>query len=165
MKKWLVYIVIPLLIVAILIFWLQSRQIKSQIANKQPLTSLPTATLHIKNQVLKVEVANTPQTQEQGLSDRASLPEDHGMLFDFTNAADKQPEFWMKDMHFNLDFIWIANNKIIGINPNVPAPQKTTDPLPTYRPPANIDYELEVNAGWSEYHNIQVGDSVEIIKD
>jgi uncharacterized membrane protein (UPF0127 family) len=165
MKKQFASITIIVLLLLIAIFGLLGQHNNQKTPNKNPNSALPTATLKIKDQILKVEVANTPQTQEHGLSDRASLPQDHGMLFDFTQASEKQPEFWMKDMRFNLDFIWIAKNKIIGINQNVPAPTKPTDPLPTYRPPGDIDYELEVNAGWSSNHNILVGDSVEIIKD
>lgn len=165
MKKQFASITIIILLLLIVIFGFLGRHNTAQKTNKTPVSELPTATLKIKDQILKVELANTPQAQEHGLSDRASLAQDHGMLFDFTNASEKQPEFWMKDMHFNLDFIWIANNKIIGMTANVPAPKNPSEPLPTYSPPGNIDYELEVNAGWSKNHNVLVGDTVEIIKD
>ncbi len=87
-----------------------------------------------------------------------------GMLFDFvaTQTVGKK-QFWMIDMQFNLDMIWIANNKIIGIDKNVPAPPLGTpeEKLPRYPSPGPIEYALEVNTGWSDAHDIKIGDAVQ----
>ena len=80
------------------------------------------------------------------------------MLFDFKQST--QPSFWMKDMNFSLDLIWISQNKIAGVTENVPAPSNKNQKLPLYSPPSPIDQVLEVNAGWAKKNNIAVGDEV-----
>lgn len=57
----------------------------------------------------KVEVVDTPEGMERGLSGRKSLGDDEGMLFDFGSV---QPEvsFWMKDTHIPLDIIFINDD-------------------------------------------------------
>ncbi len=118
--------------------------------------------LHVGGSQLRVVVANTDSAREQGLSGQQKLTEDQGMLFDFRNTTFKRPGFWMKDMLFALDFIWINNNKIIGITKLVPAPlpHASLQSLPLYYPPGDIDQVLEVNSGWSDRHNINVGDNL-----
>ena len=119
--------------------------------------------LQVGSRSLMVEVADTAQTMQQGLSGRASMADGEGMLFNF-GATAVYPSFWMKDMDFNLDFIWITQNKIIGITPNVPKPdckQPSSDCiLPNYYPPSAVNEVLEANAGWAQKNRITVGDAV-----
>ncbi|HMR54982.1 MAG TPA: DUF192 domain-containing protein [Candidatus Doudnabacteria bacterium] len=115
----------------------------------------------VANQNLFVEIVATDETRAQGLSGREPLTEKQGMLFDFTNTTIKRPSFWMKDMKFDIDIIWIADNKIIGITPNVPAPTPN-ETLPSYPPPSDITHVLEVIAGWSERNKVKVGDIVKL---
>jgi uncharacterized membrane protein (UPF0127 family) len=94
------------------------------------------------------------------------MDQDQGMLFDFGQGASTDTGFWMPDMKFNLDFIWIKNNKVIGITSNVPAPASPTTPLlslPVYYPPSPIDRQVEVNAGWAKKNNITIGDNVTLL--
>lgn len=108
------------------------------------------ATIHIA-------VANTEQSRQQGLSDTTSLPPDSGMLFVFDTPA--QPGFWMKDMNYALDFVWLDNNMdIVAITPDVAA---TTYPQIFY-PPQPIQYVLEVNADFSTIHHLSVGQKLEL---
>lgn len=120
-------------------------------------------TIIVRDQTVAVEIADSPEKRTLGLSYRDSLPQQSGMLFDFRDDPNKRPEFWMKEMRFPIDIIWIYHNKIVAINDSVPAPPANTpiQDLPLYTPPSNIDYVLEVNAGWSKAHNIQVGDNVQ----
>jgi len=127
--------------------------------------------LQIGDKTLSVEVEKTKAEMEQGLSDRVSMEQNQGMLFDFTATASSTtgvyPAFWMKDMKFDLDFIWIYKNKIIGITPNVPKPasqqvSSSAGQLTDYFPPSPIDWVLEVNSGWAKKNNITVGDAVEL---
>lgn len=116
-----------------------------------------------------VEVVTDSQKMETGLSGRNFMADNQGMLFDF--GSPQKVVFWMKDMEFNLDFLWIEKNPstglyaVIGVTTNVPAPKATIgdDRLPTYAPPSAVNWVLEVNAGWSKAHNIQVGDEVKLI--
>ena len=99
-----------------------------------------------------------------GLSDRLSMAEDQGMLFDF--GTPQMPEFWMNDMNFPLDFLWINSGKIIGVTADAPAAPRNPDGsfndsnLPLYPPPSPVDEVIEVNAGWAQKNSIAVGDAV-----
>lgn len=117
-------------------------------------------TLMVENNSLRVEVINTPEKMAQGLSGREKMASDEGMLFVFAKPGSHT--FWMKDMKFSLDFIWISNGKIIGITKNAPAPSAQTkvEALPRYNPPLPIDKVLEVNAGWADRNKIKIGDSI-----
>ncbi len=105
---------------------------------------------------LTVEIADTAEKKMQGLSGRYSMMEDEGMIFIFTPPAI--PGFWMKDMNFPLDMIWIdANWHIVGITKNIPP-----DSFPkTFNPPSPIVYVIEVNAGWTDKNNISIGDKID----
>ena len=109
-----------------------------------------------------VEVADTPEARQQGLSDRASLDEGAGMLFVY--ESESQYTFWMNRMHFPLDMIWIdAGCVVADITPDVPppAPGQTSADLPHFSPNAPVQYVLEVNAGVAAASGIAAGDPVE----
>jgi hypothetical protein len=118
--------------------------------------------LSIDSAKFNIEVASTSMEQTRGLSYRASLGENDGMLFIFNTGSVQT--FWMKDMNFPLDMIWISGNIVDGFAQNVPTPASGTPlwSLPIYASPANIDKVLEVNAGTVAKYNIKVGDSVTI---
>lgn len=109
-----------------------------------------------------VDIASTREEKAKGLSGRKNLGENEGMLFIFENKS--RPSFWMKDMLIPIDIIWITDNKIVGIEKNVPNPQLTTpdSQLKLYSPHEGIDYVLEVNAGFSEMHAIETGNTVDL---
>src|SRR5258708_37457165 len=75
-------------------------------------TPTPPAKVTIDNQIFSVEVATTSAQQQQGLSGRNSLPKDQGMLFVFKTAY-RYP-FWMHNMKFPLDIIFMRDNKIVS---------------------------------------------------
>jgi uncharacterized protein len=94
-----------------------------------------------------VELAETPEQQALGLGQRDSLPEGHGMLFVFPQAANWG--FWMKDTRFPLDMLWArSDGTIISIARNVATSTYAQQP-PEIFYPASPDalYVLEVNAG------------------
>lgn len=109
----------------------------------------------IAGQIIKVELALTKEAQEQGLSSRSELKVNEGMLFVFDHP-DKY-FFWMKNMNFAIDIIWIAPDmKVIYI-------KKNAEPevfLETYGPDKEAKYVLEVVPGFSEKNNLKEGDSV-----
>ena len=108
------------------------------------------------------EIASTTLEQTRGLSYRASLGPNDGMLFIFPIGAVQA--FWMKDMNFPLDMIWISGNTIAGFTENIPAPASGTPiwSLPVYSSPPNTDKVFEVNAGTVAKYHIKVGDTVAI---
>jgi len=54
---------------------------------------------------INVELANTNASREIGLSYRTSMNQDEGMLFVFDKIG--KYGFWMKDMNFPLDILWL----------------------------------------------------------
>jgi len=118
----------------------------------------PLQTLKIGAATLQVELADTLPKQVKGLGGRESLASEQGMLFPFSSS--QIADFWMKNMRFPLDFIWIRDNHVVGITPDVPAPTSTV--LIHYLSPEPVDAVLEVNAGWAALHQVQEGDSVNL---
>ncbi len=111
--------------------------------------------------IVRAEIADTPEARQKGLSGHNPLSENQGMLFIF--PAPSIQSFWMIEMKFPLDMIWIGyDKKVVGITANVPFPAPGTPPgnLPTYQSPERVQYVLEVQAGWAERHGVKVGDGV-----
>lgn len=138
---------------------------KSQLAVKAaPLPVLPTVTATIGGQQFSLQVVSTTAEQNQGLSDRTSLGEYDGMLFVFNVPSVRY--FWMYQMEFPLDMIWIQGDKIVGINQNVPTPVQldvtNTDSLPIYTSPELVDKVIEVNAGTAAKLGLGVGDTIQL---
>jgi len=127
-------------------------------ASEMDLT--PRSTLMIGGTKISVEIADTAEKRNRGLSGRTSMEEDQGMLFDFKNSQTTKPGFWMIDMKFDLDLIWIKDNRVIEITKSVPHPKTGTDSseLPIYYPEHAIDTVVEVNSGFSDRRGIKVGD-------
>lgn len=117
--------------------------------------------VRIGDKTFSVEIALTQEQQALGLGQRDSLARDAGMLFVFKPAQLRT--FWMKDMRFDLDTVWIFDGKVVHISRRVPAPKSNVLPenLPTYSPGTEVDYVLEINAGAAD--GLKVGDRVEII--
>lgn len=92
--------------------------------------------------MLKFDYAQTPDEQLKGLGGRKSLPQDEGLLFVF--ASQGKQCFWMKDMQFSIDMIWInSDKKIVYVEKNV-----SPDTFPQiFCPQVNAQYVLEANAG------------------
>src|SRR6266498_5049749 len=102
--------------------------------------STPTSKVTIKNQTFLVDVAKSPSELEKGLSKRKSLPKNQGMLFIFDHPDDYA--FWMKQMEFPLDIIFIKNDKIVSVAENVKPPASENENLPTYHPTKPSDKVL-----------------------
>ncbi len=113
--------------------------------------------LTIGTQKIQVEIADSAPTRSEGLSNRETLAANTGMLFIFQTPG-KYP-FWMKNMKFDLDFIWIKDERVVEITPSVS--HTNTD---LYTPKQSIDQMLEVNAGFALKHGIKVGDRVELTR-
>ena len=135
----------------------------SAACTKQSATNNSESPMHkitVGSAELNVEIADTQASREKGLSNRDHLPEDQGMLFDFTNTNINRPSFWMKETRFNLDLLWIKNNVVIAVTEDVPAPKNPDEILPSYPAPDPVDTVVEVNSGWVKRHNITVGDKI-----
>lgn len=96
-----------------------------------------------------VTIADTQAKQEQGLSGTKSLAPNEGELFAF--GSPSKYGFWMKDMAYNLDIIWIDKDfKVVAISKDL-APSTYPE---VFYPPVDIQYALEVDSGFSTAHDI-----------
>lgn len=117
--------------------------------------------ISIAGNTLMVDVAQTDEQRKRGLSGRDSLEEGTGMLFVFDENS--RPTFWMKDVSFAIDIIWVDDGKIVGIDKDV-QPEKAVaeEELALYPAPQPIDYAIEVNAGYNDGHLLNEGDTVNL---
>lgn len=108
-----------------------------------------------------VEQAVTPAQRIQGLSGRQDLAPRNGMLFIFEQEG--RHTFWMKDMLFPLDLVWIGTGcTVADITRDAPPPSpgQTLAELPRYLPVAPARYVLEINAGEVDLVGLRPGDPV-----
>ena len=120
-------------------------------------TDIPrTAALHISGQKLSVEIAATPSERSCGLAFRQNLPGNQGMLFVYPDVGIR--EFWMKNTRIPLDLAYLAETgRVAEIYQMSPS-----DPEQRYRSGHSIAFALEVNRGWFEAHDVNIGDTITI---
>jgi hypothetical protein len=149
----IIFIILAVIFFALAVFYKPS--VQQPDIQMQPQNH-PTITLG--GETFNLELAITPAERAQGLSGREPLLENEGMLFVFDEPSIHG--FWMKDMKFALDIIWIKDNKVVDIWQDASPPMG--DDIPRYRPEAESDYVLEVNAGFVERSGLKIGDEVSI---
>jgi uncharacterized membrane protein (UPF0127 family) len=140
--------IMPTLLVAVLLAVIVACNRDGRYPPDTPPTPAPRTTdVRYDGGVLHVEVAISAQERARGLSNRASLRADAGMLFVF--EAPRVVSFWMKDTLIPLDMIWIAQDKrITEIDANVqPEPGVPDSELRSYGPAEPVAFGLELNAG------------------
>ena len=109
--------------------------------------------------VFNVPVAQSAAERQRGLMFVRHLPEDGGMLFDFTSYKDREISMWMKNTYIPLDMLFI------GCNLRVVFVHKNAEPmsLKHIKSPVKFCYVLEIAGGTAEAKNILIGDEVTII--
>ena len=109
----------------------------------------------LKDACFSVDVMRTDAERTQGLMFRKGLDQGQGMFFVF-DAEDIYP-FWMKNMLFAIDIVWLDKEKrVVYAAANVPP--CVTDPCPVYKPSAPAMYVLEIPAGDVARYSIKPGD-------
>ena len=114
----------------------------------------------------RVDVAATPEERQQGLSGREFMDQYTGMLFVFDEESPLH--FWMKDMHFPLDIVWIDGNcMLVGVSAEVPTPVPgaESDQIPRAQSVVPAQYVLELNAGEWDRNAMGTGDRIEFLGD
>lgn len=107
-----------------------------------------------KDKCYALELAETAEQREKGLSGRSSLDEGIGMLFIYPDEEIRA--FWMKDMLIPLDIIWIGGDgTVVFIS-------KNNEPCgreycPFIYPDKKARYVLEINGGETDKTNLSVG--------
>ncbi|MDP2585820.1 MAG: DUF192 domain-containing protein [Candidatus Levybacteria bacterium] len=113
----------------------------------------------INNQKFNVSVASSQQEQEIGLSETKSLSQNQGMIFLF--AKPDYYAFWMKNMKFPIDIIYINGDVITTIKNAVQPPKDNIEIPIVYTPTEPSDKVFEIQAGLSEKYNFKKGDKVQ----
>lgn len=153
-------VVIAVLLIAGLIVF--HYVLKSQVAAVP--AKLPSIAATIGGQQFNLEVASTMAEQTKGLSGRASLGADDGMLFVFGMPSIQF--FWMPDMNFPIDLIWLRGDTIIGFQPDMQTPAElgstSTATLPIFASPGLVDRVIELNQGEIAELGLKVGDTVQL---
>jgi hypothetical protein len=128
----------------------------TQNLNLQSMATTTESTVIIGNTTVQVEVEDTDASRQQGLSGRASLADGTGMLFVFD--APGNYGFWMKDMNFSIDMLFIdASGTIVTIAPNASPEGYHQNPPEVFNPASPVKYVLEVPAGFAAKNGIKVG--------
>lgn len=106
---------------------------------------------------VRVEIADEPAEQQRGLMYRTALGEDRGMLFVFDR--ERRLSFWMRNTLIPLSIAYIdSEGRIVDIQDMKPL----DDAPPHYVSAEPAMYALEVNRGFFEEHEVDVGDTVEL---
>lgn len=109
-------------------------------------------TVVIGGQTVAVTIADTDASREKGLGGRTGLSDHEGMLFVF--PQDGYYAFWMKDMQFSIDIVWIAaDGTVVYIEPNL---SPSTYPT-AFEPTKTARYVLELPAGFMQRYNVTIG--------
>ncbi len=143
-KKLITTLTLSILIISTLLFLISTK------TNLSP-TSFQTAT--IGNNTYQIEIVTTKQDMAIGLSKYKSLPVNQGMLFKFDDYG--YHNFWMKNMNFDIDIIWLKNNKVVDIDQAY-----YTKPYKIIKPPRPINAVLELNIN----SPIQIGQTLNVSK-
>jgi hypothetical protein len=114
-------------------------------------------TIVVAGQNIDIELVSSLEDKARGLSNREELKENKGMLFVYDNYLI--PGFWMKEMRFPIDIIWIKDDMIMGYEKNLKL-SVDNQPLQIYQPKTFVNYVLEVNAGFVDRYGVRVGDKI-----
>lgn len=140
-----------LTLVALILFFVYAMQLRRNATHTD---------IKIGQNTIYAQIADTKNKQSMGLSYTKDLATSTGMLFIFDEIDEKN--FWMKDMNYDLDIIWIDESKTVtGFFERVPTDsynKKNPEQSKIYHSPENTKYVLEVPANTIKNLKIKVGD-------
>ena len=117
-----------------------------------------TPVVTINGHSFNVATAISQKEQEIGLSETKSISQNQGMIFLF-NKSDYYP-FWMKNMKFPIDIIYIDTDTIVTIKSNVQPPKSGKEDPIIYTPTKPSNKVFEIQAGLSNKYGFKNGDKV-----
>jgi uncharacterized membrane protein (UPF0127 family) len=120
--------------------------------------AVETKEIFIGNTRIHAELADTPEKMTRGLSGRKYIDKNKGMIFSYNEPGIYS--FWMKDMKFPIDIIWVgANEKIVDITKSA-IPESYPKTFSSKEP---AKYVIETNSGWCDQNNIKIGNTAVIL--
>jgi uncharacterized membrane protein (UPF0127 family) len=109
--------------------------------------------------VILADVAITDEDQIKGLSIRDQMNENEGMLFVYGEPS--RQSFWMKDMKFPIDIIWLnETGSVVHVEENL-RPCVPSLECPSFSPNENAQYVLETIAGFAQKHHLKIGTDID----
>lgn len=106
----------------------------------------------LNNVTLVADIADTNDKRTKGLAVKDALNETEGMLFVF--STEREHSFWMKDMKFPIDIIWIdEDHEVVHVEHSLEPciPDEFCKP---YNPNRNSLYVLETVSGFAQKYNV-----------
>jgi hypothetical protein len=112
---------------------------------------------------LGADIAETNDQMTMGLAVKDTLNENEAMLFVF--STERAHSFWMKNMKFPIDIIWLdADKEVVHIEHSL-EPCLPDSSCQTYEPNVDSLYVLETVAGFAQKYNVTEGTPVEFDMD
>ena len=112
--------------------------------------------IEIADKIYDVEVVVSDQDKEKGLSNTDTLPENSGMLFDFSEDPQEKLTFNTKNMNYPIDIIFInTDDEVVAVETGEPHSDELVECV--CEDNELIKYVLEVNVN----SGIQLGDELE----
>jgi uncharacterized membrane protein (UPF0127 family) len=111
--------------------------------------------IRIGDAVFLVDVMDTESERQRGLSKKTELCPNCGMLFVFDKVDIYQ--FWMKDMYFDIDVVWIRDNEVVEVRKSI---SHAFGEQEIFAPHAPVDHVMELPAGTIDAARIVIGQRV-----
>ncbi len=117
-----------------------------------------TINTRIGKQKITLEIADDSYKRAKGLMYRRRLSDNKGMLFVF--SSEKRYSFWMMNMRFSIDILWLdKNSRIVDITKRA-EPAESFFSAGSYRPKKPVMYAIEVRSGFADSSGTMAGDII-----
>jgi uncharacterized membrane protein (UPF0127 family) len=106
------------------------------------------------------ELAVSDAERQLGLMFRPKINDDQAMLFIF--EEEDTHSFWMKNMRFPIDILWLdKDRRIVHIEAQVPPCDQ--DPCPSYPSPQPARFVLEIRSGGASAYKLKLYDRLDFV--
>lgn len=107
---------------------------------------------------LVVEVADTDEKRRNGLMHRKGLASNAGMIFVYDK--EKTQSFWMKNTYIDLDLGFFNKDRVlVDVQQMDGLSSSSQEDIPRVSSRFPAQFALEVNQGWFQEQNINLGES------
>ncbi|MCC7357321.1 DUF192 domain-containing protein [Candidatus Uhrbacteria bacterium] len=136
-----------------------SIKIYQALANRTSVIEAKAAKLQLGKLEVQLEIAQNEEQWKRGLSNRAQLEKNQGMLFIFPKTGIY--DFWMKGTRFPLDILWVNQGEVVDM---VTLPAEVIGQEPArYSPLVVADRVVEISAGLAKQQGIGIGSKIPIL--
>lgn len=115
-----------------------------------------TRTARIRGRKMRLYLADTMLRKTIGLMYWNGLKENEGMLFTFRN--DARHAFWMMNMRFPIDMVWLDSSMRIVHIVGSAKPCRSIFNCRSYAPTRDSRHVLELRAGFAKGRGMRIGE-------